>query len=194
MIHKRIIAVKRERPIFSSFLDNKNRNEYVSELNRAITFYNNFTTKIEIERGDVFKVRFDQGLGSEIRGHHFVVAMQTSRENNQTVTIVPLSSYKESRQYNKRSTIEIGDVAEIPGSKQSVALVNQIRAIDKMRLIGDKALGNFVDKVCDKLNEIDGEFEIQDKQIYRLTKEQYDKILHAVNNYLFVGAVERKIS
>ena len=87
--------------------------------------------------------------------------MQTSRENNQTVTIVPLSSYKESRQYNKRSTIEIGDVAEIPGSKQSVALVNQIRAIDKMRLIGEKALGNFVDKVCEKLNEIDGEFEIQ---------------------------------
>ena len=107
---------------------------------------------------------------------------------------VSLSSYKESRQYNKRSTIEIGDVAEIPGSKQSVALVNQIRAIDKMRLIGEKALGNFVDKVCEKLNEIDGEFEIQDKQIYRLTKEQYDKILHAVNNYLFVGAVERKIS
>ena len=194
MTHKKLIAVKRPRPIFSSYLENKNKNQIISDLNRAIFFYNNFTTKVEIERGDVFKVRFDQGLGSEIRGHHFVVAMQTSRENNQTITIIPLSSVKESRQYNQRSTIFIGEVAEIPGGKESVALVNQLRTIDKMRLFGDKALGNFVDKVCEKTEEINGEFMIQDKQIYRLTKEQYDKILHAVNNYLFVGAVERKIS
>ena len=46
----------------------------------------------------------------------------------------------------------------------------------------------------ENLEDYNGEFLLQDKQIYRLTKEQYDKILHAVNNYLFVGSVERRNS
>ena len=189
---KKIIAVRRSRPIFASFLDNKNRNNYVSEINRRIFFYSNFTTKVEIDRAEVFKVRFEQAFGSELRGYHYVVAMQSSKENNQTITIVPLSSVKEAKEYNSKSTIYIGEIPGVTNEKQSVALVNQIRAIDKMRLIGDKALSKFVDDVCENLEDYKGEILIQSKEIYRLTKEQYDKILHAVNNYLFIGSVERR--
>ena len=192
MDNKKLIAVKREEPLFSSYIDNKNNNQFVSDINRGIFFNNHFTTKIAIERGEVFKVRFQQGYGSEIRGQHFVVAMQTSRENNQMITIVPLSSLKESREYNSKSTIRLGEIPEIPNCKESVALVNQIRTIDKMRLFGDKALANFVNDACNHIEDFTGEYEVQLKQIYRLTKEQYDKILHAVNNYLFVGSVERR--
>ena len=194
MENKTISAVKRQRPLIYSYLDNENRNEYVSALNRAIFFYRYFTTKIDIKRCDVFKIRFDQGFGSELRGYHFVVAMQSSREINQTVTIIPLSSVKESKQYNAKSTINLGIVEGIPGNKASVALINQIRTIDKMRLIGDKALDLFVENHCEKIERINGEFYIQNKEVYRLTEEQYKKILHAINNYLFVGSVERKHS
>ena len=192
MEHKKLIAVKREKPLISSYLDNKNKNPYVSDLNRANFFYANFVTKVEIERATVFKIRFQQGFGSELRGHHFVVAMQTSKENNQLVTIIPLSSVKETKQYNKKSTILIGEVSGIPNTKQSVALVNQIRTIDKIRLFGDRALATFVDMVCDEIDKYKGEFEIQEKEIYRLTKEQFEKILDAIDNYLLIGSVKRK--
>ena len=158
MEHKKLIAVKREKPLISSYLDNKNKNPYVSDLNRANFFYANFVTKVEIERATVFKIRFQQGFGSELRGHHFVVAMQTSKENNQLVTIIPLSSVKETKQYNKKITIFIGEVSGIPNTKQSVALVNQIRTIDKIRLFGDRALATFVDMVCDEIDKYKGEF------------------------------------
>lgn len=192
MEHKKLIAVKREKPLISSYLDNKNKNPYVSDLNRANFFYANFVTKVEIERATVFKIRFQQGFGSELRGHHFVVAMQTSKESNQLVTIIPLSSVKETKQYNKKSTIFIGEVSGIPNTKQSVALVNQIRTIDKIRLFGDRALATFVDMVCDEIDKYKGEFEIQEKEIYRLTKEQFEKILDAIDNYLLIGSVKRK--
>ena len=192
MEHKKLIAVKREKPLISSYLDNKNKNPYVSDLNRANFFYANFVTKVEIERATVFKIRFQQGFGSELRGHHFVVAMQTSKESNQLVTIIPLSSVKETKQYNKKSTIFIGEVSGIPNTKQSVALVNQIRTIDKIRLFGDRALATFVDMVCDEIDKYKGEFEIQEKEIYRLTKEQFEKILDAIDNYLLIGSVKRE--
>ena len=192
MEHKKLIAVKREKPLISSYLDNKNKNPYVSDLNRANFFYANFVTKVEIERATVFKIRFQQGFGSELRGHHFVVAMQTSKESNQLVTIIPLSSVKETKQYNKKSTIFIGEVSGIPNTKQSVALVNQIRTIDKIRLFGDRALATFVDMVCDEIDKYKGEFEIQEKEIYGLTKEQFEKILDAIDNYLLIGSVKRK--
>ena len=192
MEHKKLIAVKREKPLISSYLDNKNKNPYVSDLNRANFFYANFVTKVEIERATVFKIRFQQRFGSELRGHHFVVAMQTSKESNQLVTIIPLSSVKETKQYNKKSTIFIGEVSGIPNTKQSVALVNQIRTIDKIRLFGDRALATFVDMVCDEIDKYKGEFEIQEKEIYRLTKEQFEKILDAIDNYLLIGSVKRK--
>lgn len=194
MESKTISAVKRQRPLIYSYLDNENRNEYVSAINRTIFYYKYFTTKIDIKRCDVFKIRFDQGFGSELRGYHFVVAMQSSREINQTVTIIPLSSVKESKQYNAKSTINIGVIEGIPGNKTSVALINQIRTIDKIRLIGDKALDLFVENHREKIERINGEFYIQNKEIYRLSEEQYQKILHAINNYLFVGSVERKHS
>ena len=191
MENKTISVVKRQRPLIYSYLDNENRNEYVSAINRAIFFYRYFTTKIDVKRCDVFKVRFDQGFGSELRGYHFVVAMQSSREINQTVTIIPLSSVKEAKQYNPKSTINIGIIEGIPGNKETVALINQIRTIDKMRLIGDKALEHFVEQHCEQIDRANGEFYIQNKEIYRLTEDQYKKILYAINNYLFVGSVER---
>lgn len=194
MENKTISAVKRQRSLIYSYLDNENRNEYVSAINRAIFFYRYFTTKIDVKRRDVFKVRFDQGFGSELRGYHFVVAMQSSKEINQTVTVIPLSSVKETREYNSKSTIKIGVIEGIAGNKETVALINQIRTIDKVRLIGDKALENFVEQYCEKIERINGEFYIQNKEVYRLNEEQYQKILHAINNYLFVGAVERKHS
>ena len=194
MESKTISAVKRQRPLIYSYLDNENRNEYVSAINRTIFYYKYFTTKIDIKRCDVFKIRFDQGFGSELRGYHFVVAMQSSREINQTVTIIPLSSVKESKQYNAKSTINIGVIEGIPGNKTTVALINQIRTIDKIRLIGDKALDLFVENHREKIERINGEFYIQNNEIYRLSEEQYQKILHAINNYLFVGSVERKHS
>ena len=191
---KYIIAVKREKPIFNSYLDNENKNEYVSGINRSIFYYNNFTTKIDIKRCEVFKIRFDQGFGSELNGYHFVVAMQSSREINQTVTIIPLSSFKEAKQYNPKSTINIGTVEGIPGDKGTVALINQIRTIDKVRLIGEKALEYFVEQHCEQIDRVNGEFYIQNKEVYRLSEEQYKMILHAINNYLFVGSVERRNS
>ena len=192
MENKTISAVKRQRPLIYSYLDNENRNEYVSMINRSIFFYRYFITKIDIKRCDVFKIRFDQGFGSELRGYHFVVAMQSSREINQTVTVIPLSSVKEAKQYNSKSTINIGVIEGIPGNKETVALINQLRTIDKIRLVGDKALDNFVEQYCEQIEKINGEFYIQNKEIYRLSDEQYQKILHAINNYLFTGAVERK--
>lgn len=192
MENKTISAVKRPRPLIYSYLDNENRNEYVSMINRSIFFYRYFITKIDIKRCDVFKIRFDQGFGSELRGYHFVVAMQSSREINQTVTVIPLSSVKEAKQYNSKSTINIGVIEGIPGNKETVALINQLRTIDKIRLVGDKALDNFVEQYCEQIEKINGEFYIQNKEIYRLSDEQYQKILHAINNYLFTGAVERK--
>ena len=194
MENKSIVAVKRERTLFNSYLDNENRNEYVSGINRSIFYYNNFMTKIDIQRCEVFKVRFDQGFGSELKGYHFVVAMQSSRETNQTVTIVPLTSLKEVKHYNEKSTIYVGEIPEMPNGKEAIALINQIRTIDKIRLIGNKALDAFVEKVCDNVSQFNGQYYVQNKEVYRLSKEQYDKILHAVNNYLFVGAVERKQS
>ena len=192
MENKTISAVKRPRPLIYSYLDNENRNEYVSMINRSIFFYRYFITKIDIKRCDVFKIRFDQGFGSELRGYHFVVAMQSSREINQTVTVIPLSSVKEAKQYNSKSTINIGVIEGIPGNKETVALINQLRTIDKIRLVGDKALDNFVEQYCEQIEKINGEFYIQNKEIYRLSDEQYQKILHAINNYLFTGSVERK--
>ena len=191
---KNLIAVKRVRPLLCSYIENPDYNAYVNSINFSIKFYRYFTTKIEIQRCDVFKVRFDQGFGSELRGYHYVVSMQSSRENNQTVTIVPLSSFKEVKRYNSRSTVFIGEIEDLPNSKGSVALINQIRTIDKMRLYGENAISQFIGKFGNKIKELPEESLIQPKKIYRLTKEQYNKILHAVNNYLFYGAVERKQS
>lgn len=97
-----------------------------------------------------------QGEGSsEMFGRHYAVAMNYSDIKCNTVLIVPLSSKKENF-INRKGAIDIGRIFSTD-KKKSTAIVNQIRCLDKDKIIKKcnmtLAINQF-DMIIDNLFEI----------------------------------------
>ena len=163
--------------------------KHVNQINRHIFLYRYFDTRFELKRGDVFLAYFEYTCGCEVDGPHFVVALQTSGELNQLVTVVPLSSYKNDRELNPASELFIGKIPGVANGKETIAIINQIKTIDKRRLYDKAAVEHFNNYA--KFNEIQSYqlLPMQRKYIYRLTDEQFDKIKHAILDYLTTGYI-----
>ena len=151
-------------------------------------FHKHFQTRIAITRGDVFMVDLNYECGNELSGPHFVVATNDSKALDPIVTVVPLKSYK--GVLNPRSDVLLGIVEGTTTGNQSIALINQIKGIDKSRMIehvSDKTLMKFLED--EKIAE-DDEIEIRNKTIYRLTEKQFNILKKALNDYFNFGYIQ----
>ena len=151
-------------------------------------FHKHFQTRIAIKRGDVFMVDLNYECGNELSGPHFVVATNDSKAIDPIVTVVPLKSYK--GVLNPRSDVLLGKVEGTTTGNQSIALINQIKGIDKSRMIehvSDKVLVKILED--DKIAE-DDEIEIRTKTIYRLTEKQFNILKKALNDFFNFGYIQ----
>lgn len=186
---KELQVIKRRVPLKRDYLKGEEARQFVVSINQLIYFYKFFETRIAIKKGDVFIARFAFECGNELNGDHFVVALLDSNPISQVVTVVPLKSLK-GKPLNPASDILLGDIPGLKNGKQSVAIINQIRTIDKRRLFDVETL-----KTLSKLysNEMIGEYSevtCQTKTVYRLTDEQYRKIHKATEEYVFNGYIK----
>ncbi|HLF54787.1 MAG TPA: type II toxin-antitoxin system PemK/MazF family toxin [Candidatus Nanoarchaeia archaeon] len=102
---------------------------------------------IEVKRGEIWLVNLDPTIGHEIKKSRPAVIIQNDIGNKYSpITIIaPITSQKTEKVY----PFEVY-IAELLG-KNAKALLNQIRAIDKKRLI--KNLGKVEDETLQKIDE-----------------------------------------
>ena len=176
---KKLIVIKRREPMKYDFLKGEAAVEYITEINRQIYFYKHFETRFEIEAGEVFLARFGTGVGNELSGNHYVMALFNSNPRQQLVRIVPLKSAK-GKPLNPASDILIGKIENLYNSKDAIAIINQARAIDKRRLFDSKTIAQLSKYISSEMIGESSEITVQLKNVYRLTDEQYDKVYKAV--------------
>lgn len=187
---KELIITKRRIPLLKDYLKGSNAKKHVNAINRMIYFYRNYETRFEIKRGDVFVVGFEFACGNELNGSHFVVALLDSSPISQLVTVVPLHSAKMDKELNPASEIYIGEIPGVTNTKRAVAIINQIRTIDKRRMFDKAAIEHFNQYAQSEHYADYAEITAQHKFIFRLTEEQYKKIHIAVQQYVFNGYIK----
>lgn len=93
------------------------------------------TANVKVQRGDIFFADLDPGVGSEQKGRRPVLVLQNNVGNrfSPTVIIAPITSYVQ----KNRLPTHVLITEEISGlGRDSVVLLEQIRTIDKKRLLG----------------------------------------------------------
>ena len=161
-----------------------------SQINGFIFFYRNFETRFQIREGDVFMVKMPcfQSVGCELSDDHFYAALLDSEPNNPLIRVVPLKSYIEGQRVeNPASDVRIGRIAGTEKDVETIAVINQTRSIDKMRLFSGetiKSLSNLIVELKDYQ-----EINVATKRIFRLNKIQLMKIRQAVSEYDFNGYI-----
>lgn len=151
-------------------------------------FYRYFDTKFAIRKGDIFVARFEDGIGCELTGDHYVLALLDSKENSQLITIVPLTSLKDKQSLNPASDLLIGVVDGINNGKETVAVINQVRSIDKRRLY-DTVMNLDFNKYLGSEYKDYQEIKVETKRIVRLDYKKLDLVHKAVKQYVTNGFI-----
>jgi mRNA interferase MazF len=102
-----------------------------------------------IRRGEVFLVNFDPTVGSEAKKTRPAVVVSNDINNaySPIVSISPITS-----NVKRIYSFEVEIRANTAGlSKKSKVMVNQTRAVDKIRLI--RSMGILPEKIMEKINE-----------------------------------------
>ena len=179
---------KRRVPLRHDYLKGEEARKYVVEINQLIYFYRYFETRLAIKRGDVFLARFGFECGNELNGNHYVVALLDSNPISQVVTVVPLKSAK-GRPLNPASDVMVGKIEKLNNTKDAIAVINQIRTIDKRRLFDVQTIARLSAYMSSEMLSEYSELAVQSKHIYRLTKEQFSKIHKAAEEYVYNGYI-----
>lgn len=95
------------------------------------------------KRGDIVHVNFGFNVHNELGGTHYAVVIENDNpSSNGTVTVVPLKSADSEeealKELHDKTEIYLGQGIVVMSSgveKYTIAKVNQIRAIDKMRIL-----------------------------------------------------------
>ncbi|MAG16180.1 PemK family transcriptional regulator [Candidatus Woesearchaeota archaeon] len=104
----------------------------------------------EVKRGDIWLVNLDPTIGHEIKKSRPGVIIQNDLGNkySQVTIVAPVTSQKTEKVY----PFEVLLMNRISGlDKSSKVLLNQIRAIDKKRLV--KRLGKVDEEILNRINE-----------------------------------------
>ena len=189
LYEKREFKVRRRRvPLYQQYYKGLEARKITSLINQQIFFYKHFETFFTVRAGDVFLARFPNGCGAEIRGDHFVVAILDSGPLNPLMTVIPLKSEK-GKVLNPASDIRIGVIEGINNNRRSIAIINQIRTIDKRRLVTEDSI-NALHCLCRK--NLVAEYEEVNAQltaVYRLTPEQLKLVRKTAIGYIISNYV-----
>ena len=187
-ISKMLKIVKRKDPSKMNLLSNDDLKDYAAKALVNSFFHKYFQTKVAITHGEVFVVNMDFECGNELSGRHFVVAMNDSKEQDPMVTVIPLKSYK--GVLNPRSDVLLGKVEGTTTGSESIALINQIKSIDKCRLFEHTTIMQMKRILNSAQLAEDSEIEINSKTVYRLSEQQFRKLQKAMNEFLNFGYIQ----
>ena len=84
----------------------------------------------------------------------------------------------------------LGEIKGLRNGKEAVAIINQIRTIDKRRLFDASIIANLRRYFAEESIKEYDEIPCQSKRLYRLTKEQFEKVHTAIKQYVFNGYIK----
>lgn len=144
--------------------------EWLKRQIEYLTFAETHDAQFELKKGEVYEFDWGVNVNSEFSNRHYGVVLADSSKNNPLVIVCPLKTNRYGA--NPHSDINIGYVRDIVSDKETLAVVNQIRALDKMRLY---------------VRPIIHELRMQSDGKIRLSEFQMEQIEKAILHVLKIG-------
>ena len=174
---------KTEKNIFADYgskmaLRQNGMREQLDWIRRQLEYFSfaeKYSLRYDLKQGEIYEFDWGLNVNAEFSNRHYGVVMVDSDVRNPLVTICPLKTNHGSM--SPKSDVDLGFVDCLNSSKTTLAVVNQVRTIDKLRLYTKSIIGNKNDVLCDSENE-------EEYIIMRLEKNKFDKVQNAYFDYL----------
>ncbi len=106
--------------------------EWVKRQLEYITISESYRSYFRLNRGEVFEFDWGVNVNAEFSYRHYGVVIRDSSENNPLVMVCPLKSSRIGEGFP--GDVNLGVIPELVTERESIAVINQIRSLDKLRL------------------------------------------------------------
>lgn len=160
-----------------SNLDYK-RSEWFRREQEYFDFSRKYETSYDLKKGEIYEFDWGMNVNAEFSGRHYGVVLRDSPANNPLVLVCPLKTNHKVK-INFNSDYFVGHIEGLPKQVESVAVMNQVRTMDKMRIYTRCAIGSHdVEMMCSGND-------IENTPIIRLNETKVDKIVSGVAKIVF---------
>ena len=139
------------------------------------SFSEQYILRYDLKRGEIYEIDFGLNVHAEFSNRHYGVVLADSDIFNPLVTVCPLKSNHGS--INPKSDVDLGYVAALRSQNSTIAVVNQVRTVDKLRLYMRRAIGIKKDTLAEPNDE-------EKYTIMRLETDKLNAIMKAYFEYL----------
>ncbi len=113
--------------------------EWMQRQVEYLMFSQKYAIRMACRRGEIYEIDWGINLNAEFSNRHYGIVLMDSQENNPLVLICPLKTNKNGP--NKNSDIDLGVIKELNTDHKTLAVFNQIRTIDKIRIYKNRLIG-----------------------------------------------------
>ena len=139
-------------------------------------FSERYQLRYDLKRGEIYEFDWGLNVNAEFSNRHFGVVLVDSDAYNPLVTVCPLKSNHSG--INTKSDLDLGFIPELGTQNTTIAVVNQVRTIDKLRLYMKRAIGTKYEvNLSDAVNSTK-------ISIIRLTEDKLNKLTEAYKTYI----------
>ncbi len=146
----------------------KEQLEWIKRQLEYASFSEKFQLRYNLKKGEIYEFDWGINVNAEFSNRHYGVVLADSNEYNPLVLVCPLKTNKNGP--HPKSDIDLGIIDGLANSSASVAVVNQIRTLDKLRLYTRSAIGEIKD--------------IKSSNIIVLDEKLINKIVYAYMAYM----------
>lgn len=162
-----------DRSIPGRMVGRKEQLEWIRRQLEYSTFAEHYKLRYNLKKGDILEFDWGININAEFSNRHYGVVLVDSCEYNPLVTVCPLKTNKNGA--HPRSDVDLGILPCLKTAHRTLAIINQIKTVDKLRIFTRNAIGN-TDNNENQVQEIEEE--------YRLEETKVDLIVQAYVNML----------
>ena len=149
--------------------------EWIKRQLEYASFSEKFALRYDLKRGEIYEFDWGININAEFSNRHYGVVLADSDIYNPLVTVCPLKTNHSGP--HPKSDVDLGKIEELDSDRSTIAVVNQIRTMDKLRIYLKRAIGTKTDKINEAIYE-------SEKTIVRLENNKLNRIINAYKNYL----------
>ena len=155
--------------------------EWIRRQLEYVTFAEKYQLRYDLKKGEIYEIDWGLNVNAEFSSRHYGVVLSDSGPHNPLVTVCPLKS--KHRDAHPKSDYDLGFIPELDTDHATLAVINQVRTIDKLRIFTKRAIGKFGEM---KITVNEDRMKTE-QLIPRLNNEEVDKILNLYIGYMVLG-------
>ena len=117
----------------------KEQLEWIKRQLEYANFSEDYKLRFEVKRGQIFEFDWGVNVNAEFSNRHYGLVLRDSGPYDPLVYVCPLKTNK--RGPNPASDVDLGYIPALKSEHRTLAVINQARALDKMRIYTKTVIG-----------------------------------------------------